>query len=325
MAAPCRSWWRNCAAEADDEIRAIDRMEDDVAPLEPEVVKTRELISTFELCHHKAERWAVNILEAIGSGHTQKGLGTRAAGSLHPAEQVWQNACDALSAWCADTPAASVDTSIGDLKAADLLACLGERSPLKEWQVERVIDKIRSHVPWPPAAEYVWLLLDCGAYEVAYRDRCPEPYRGHKTFWKTTARTIIHDTADGVPRRISLALAIDMLFPCHWRFPKNLEIVLAAIGGQLHPEEPYAACGRNIALTPLHGRMGSICSTLRHFCDPAAKSADVDRETLALLGDPTPTKRWLAASFTKTIALQVDPPAAMREMSALCGPEWVTR
>ena len=28
-----RSWWRNCALEADSEILDIDRMEDDIAPL----------------------------------------------------------------------------------------------------------------------------------------------------------------------------------------------------------------------------------------------------------------------------------------------------
>ena len=84
MAASCRSWWRNCALEADSEISAIDGLEDQIAPLAVNVSKIRELISSLELCHHKAERWVNNIIEAIGEGETAKGLGTRAATSPWP-------------------------------------------------------------------------------------------------------------------------------------------------------------------------------------------------------------------------------------------------
>ena len=106
MTTSCRSWWRNCALEADSEILAIDRMEDRIAPLDPDAEKVRELISSLELCHHKAERWVWNIIEAIGAGETRKGLGTRVPGQQHPAEKVWQNACTALSAWCTGHPRA---------------------------------------------------------------------------------------------------------------------------------------------------------------------------------------------------------------------------
>ena len=73
-------------------------MENDISPLPPNVSKIRELISSLELCHHKADRWVHNILEAIGRGETKKGLGTRLCGGYHPAEEIWQNACASLSA-----------------------------------------------------------------------------------------------------------------------------------------------------------------------------------------------------------------------------------
>ena len=95
----CRSWWRNCAIEADSEILAIDRLEDAISPLAPGVSRTRELISTLELCHHKAEKWVSNIVTAIASGDTDKGLGSRPAGATHPVEDTWKNACAMLSAW----------------------------------------------------------------------------------------------------------------------------------------------------------------------------------------------------------------------------------
>ena len=135
-----------------------------LAPTGANVSKIRELISSLELCHHKADRWVYNIIEAIGAGKTTKGLGTRSPGQQHPSEAVWQNACAALSAWCAGCPSTKVDLPMDTIPASRLLACLGERSPLKEWQVQRVIEKIRSEIHWPrscddAATQYVWILL----------------------------------------------------------------------------------------------------------------------------------------------------------------------
>ena len=114
---PCREWWANCGVEADEEMRGIDRLEDELSPLPDGVTRIRRLISTLELCHHKAERWVINIIEAIGGGDAAKGLGTRSAGELHPVERDWISACTALSAWCAGHPASSLELVIGDRKA----------------------------------------------------------------------------------------------------------------------------------------------------------------------------------------------------------------
>ena len=175
MTSPCRTWWRNCASETDSEMLKIDRMEDRIAPLSPGVSRVRELISSLELCHHKTERWVDNIIEAIAAEETEKGLGTRPPDQSHPAESIWQNACTALTAWCAEGPEASADVSVGHIPATRMLAALGERTPLKDWQVQRVIEKIRESIHWPqslndPAAQYRWILLSGGEYESFYRD-----------------------------------------------------------------------------------------------------------------------------------------------------------
>ena len=328
MTTSCRSWWRNCALEADSEILAIDMMEDHIAPIAANVLKIRELISSLELCHHKAERWVGNIIEAIGAGETRKGLGTRSPGQPHPAEKVWQNACAALSAWCAGCPGMSVDLSVGTVPASPMLAALGQRSPLKEWQVQRVMEKIRSSIHWPqsledPTAQYVWLLLGGGDYESAYRSQCPEHYKEHEEFWLRTVRTLIHDTENGDEAELSLGLAIDMLMPCHWNFVENLQLVLEAIGGRLNPEKPFAACGRNIILLPSRQRMEIVSNTLKAFCGAPESSREVDRDLLALLGKPAEVKKWLAASLDKTIRLQLTPPAELRAISAMAGPDWI--
>ena len=80
-----REWWSNCTIgqEADSEILAIDSLEDQIAPIAANVSRIRELIGSLEMCHHKAEKWVSNILEAIATGETSKGLGTRAPGQVH--------------------------------------------------------------------------------------------------------------------------------------------------------------------------------------------------------------------------------------------------
>lgn len=332
MTSSCRSWWRNCALETDSEILAIDRMEDRIAPIDPKTAKIRELISSLELCHHKAERWVVNIINAIGTGETIKGLGTRSPGQQHPAETVWQNTCTALSAWCDGHPGQQADLPIDTLPASQLFASLGQHSPLKQWQVQRVIEKIRSvsHGSQScndPKAQYVWILLDAGEYELAYRDECPVHYKQHEDFWLKTVRTIIHDTENGDEADLSLGLAIDMLWPCNWRFVENLQIVLGAIGGQLNPEESFAACGRNMSLLPIRRRMEIISNTLRVFCGNSELNLKLNHELkpdlLDSLGGPTEVKRWLASSLDKTIRLQLNPQAELRALSALAGPDWI--
>ncbi len=320
-----RAWWRNCDVVPDSETLAIDRLEDRIAPIETNIAEVRELISRLELCHHKAERWVENIIEAIGAGETKKAPGIRTFGQQHPNEKVWRAACAALTAWCAGCSSTKVELSINTVPASQLLACLGERSPLKEWQVQRVIDKIRSVVGESesrdaPTAQYVWLLLSGGENECAYRNECPEYYKEHEDFWLKTVRTIIHDTVNGDEVDLSLGFAIDMLWPCHWRFVENLQVVLEVIGGRLKPGKAFAACAWNLSLLPMQRRMEVVSSSLKSFCGEPEPGQEIDEDLLALMGKPTEEKRWLAASLDKTIRLQL--PGDRGALYSLAAPDW---
>jgi hypothetical protein len=120
-----------------------------------------------------------------------------------------------------------------------------------------------------------------------------------------TERTVIHDTVDGRPAAISLAVAIEHLQPCNWNFARNLAIVLAAIGGDTSPEAPFACCARNITLTPIRERMREVAADLRGFSRSGGAHSGAGRGALSALGEPTPAKRWLAASLAKTLELQL--------------------
>jgi hypothetical protein len=322
-AGACRSWWRNCAVATDSDIQMIDVLEDAIAPLPPGVSRTRELISTLELCHHKAERWVDNIVAAIASGDTHKGLGTRPVGVTHTVERIWKSACAALAAWCAGCPAGSIDVIIGDMPARELLAHLGPRSPLKEWQVQRIVERTRELIGWPGsrdevAARYVPLLEAGGDYASLQRMDCPEHYREHADFWHHTVQTQILDTELGDQHSVygdlgygertplSLATAIDMLWPCHWDFVRNLETVLGVIGGDPKPPRPFAFCARNIKRSPLRERMQTVSHTLQVYCQLRAPDERVDAELLTSLGKPSRQRQWLASSLDKTIRLQLD-------------------
>lgn len=255
-----RHWWNNCIQEADSEMVAIDSMEDHIAPIGANVSRIRELIGSLEMCHHKAEKWVSNIIEAIATGETSKGLGTRPPGQVHSTEVVSKNACGALSAWVAGCPSTSIDLTIGTVPASRVLACLGERSPLKEWQVQRVIEKIRSWTDFPssledPSTQYAWLSYD--------QKDCPDHYREHQDFWRQTVETFPFEELQIDGEDFSLGLAIDLLWTCHWNFVENLQIVLEVIGGKLKPERPFAACDWNITLSPIRPRMKVVANTLR--------------------------------------------------------------
>ncbi len=308
MTATAKSWWRNCLGanldQADEEILAIDAMEVSIAPLDDEVDHIRQLISCLESCHQKAERRIELIIEAIGSGQTSKGPGRGPPNRKTEIEKVWQDCCDVLSAWCAGNVDDVAEHAVAGIAAQELLGLLGERTPLRRWQVQRVVEWIKSDLD--PSSKYLNMMCDVGDYGEPGARPVGGHYSGQEAFLKSTMQTNIHDMEDGREAQIPLALAIDQLNGCNWNFARNLTIVLRAIGGNLFPETPFACCGRNITLSPIRERMKVVTKTLGAFCEGStAPTSDADADIPAMLGEPTPIKRWLAASLSKTIRLQL--------------------
>ncbi len=279
-------------------------MEDSIAPLDDEAAHIRQLISCLESCHQKAERRIELIIEAIGSGQTSKGPGKRPRDRKTAIEKVWQNCCDVLSAWCAGNADDVAERAIAGIPAQKLPGLLGERTPLRQWQVQRVVERINSDLD--PSSKYFNMMCDVGDYGEPGAKPVGGHYSGQEEFLEPTMQTNIHDTEDGRKAQIPLAFAIDLLNGCNWNFVRNLTIVLRAIGGNLFPETPFACCGRNITLSPIRERMKVITKTLGVFCEGStAATSNADADILAMLGEPTPIKRWLAASLSKTIRLQL--------------------
>ena len=155
-----------------------------------------------------------------------------------------------------------------------------------------MIERIREFIGWPRSLQHqdsVYVFLEeCGAdWQPPGDAACPESYREHEDFWMQTMQTRIHDSLNGEPADVSLAVAIDVMFPCNWNFVNNLSIVLAAIGGELHSDHPLAVCARNIRQAPIRQRMQTVCKTLQSWLQNQKSENDADVSLLALLGDIT--------------------------------------
>jgi hypothetical protein len=295
-----RLCWRNCDTQGDPEIFEIDNMEDSVAPLDDDTTKIRQLISGFELCYHEADKEAEYIAKAIGLGRCPLRSDERPPQRKKELEDFRQ----ILSSWCENPDITGINLNIGGISADELLSFIGSPTPLKLWQVQRVLDKIIAALD--TGCPYHNIALDLGHYGEPGVSPVGEHYKDNLDFVKKTVETVIHDTVDGHNAKISLAMAIDMLMPCNWDFVGSVVTILKAIGGDLYPTRPYACHSRNVNLCPLLDRMRTISNTLGVFWKDKERNEDIDNDVLASLRPLTPVKRWLAASLDKTIRLHLE-------------------
>jgi len=308
MSKSLRPWWKNCRALDDKrflndrELRAIDALEDSISPLDDQTVAIRQLITRFEACYHEADKQGELIVKAIGAGRCPKESIARPP----KRKKELQNSRRILSRWCKNPTIKGMNLDVGGIPADELVGFIGKPTPLKVWQVERIVDKVSQALDLNRPYHRMALGLaddgEPGANPVG------EYYKDDSAFLQQTRQTIIHDTVDGRKSEVSLAMAIDLLMPCHWDFVGALVIILKAIGGDRHPDKPFACCARNIKLSPLCDRLKIISNTLRAFWKGKKTIKNVDRDILASLGKATPVKRWLAASLDKTIRLHLSLP-----------------
>ncbi len=296
----CRPCWQNCAAELDNGILAIDKMEDGLAPLDKHATGIRQLITGFEACYHEADKEAERIAKAVGAGRCPKQSNARPP----KRKNELQNSHSILSSWCENPATKGTKLDVGGISAEQLLGFIGRPSPLKIWQVQRVVDKVSQALD--PSSVYHNMASELGDYGEPGAHPVGEHYKDAAEFLEQTKEIIIQDTVDGREAKMSLAMAIDMLEPCNWDFVGSIVTLLKAIGGELRPERPYVCHQRNLKLSPLCDRLVTISNTLVVFWKGERTTKDIDRDVLASLGAVTPIKRWLASSLDKTIRLQLE-------------------
>jgi len=308
MSDKVRSCWWNCYAPDDDsflddkELLAIDAIEDAITPLDEQTAAIRQLITRFELCYRAADEEAERIANAISTGV----LPAESSERSPERKAELENSRRILSQWCENQNVEDVDLNVGGISAEALAGFIGEPSPLKIWQVQRIVERVGEALD--PNQHYYRMALYVGDYGEPGTGSVGEHYKDNADFLAKTRKTAIHDTLEGRKSKVSLAMAVDLLEPCHWDFVGALIAILKAIGGNLHPVDAFACCARNVKLSPLCDRVKIISNTLGVFWKDEGQGKEIDRDLLAALGKPTPAKRWLAASLDRTIRLQLSLP-----------------
>jgi hypothetical protein len=291
--------WVNCCDLEDNEFLsdqeriAIDRMQASLEPLNANITAIRQLITRFESCYHEADKEAKLIIKAIGSEQCPTESDTRPP----QRQKELENAKDILSAWLDQTLDKVTNLKIGDISANELIFFLGKQTPLKTWQTQRIVDKIGQVLN--PNEPYYNLALSGEAPPESY-------YKDNLDYLRKTREIIIHDTVEGQKAEMSLAIAIDLIMPCHWDFVGYLCAILKAINGQLAPAKPLTCCARNLYLSPLFDKLKTISDTLGAYCHNREIQGNIDRNIYTLLGEKTAVKCWLTASLDKTIRYQLN-------------------
>ena len=299
-----RSCWGNCGALDDEnllkdaEISAIDALADSLGLLSDDITGIRGLITRFEMCYHEADKEGEMIIGAIAVGKPPVESGERPP----QRQRDLQNTVDILMAWCERDVSKCSGLDVEGVPADELLGFLGETTPVKIWQVQRLIDKLRQSLKGREC--YYNLVLNIDGYGDPIDHHPEEYYKDHVDFLEQTNATMIDYEFNGEPDQMSIGLAIDLFWPCNWNYADNLVVVLKAINGKLKADRVFAPCCFNKELTPLRGRLKTLSNTLKAFCDDKADNKDIDDAMLSLLGDRTDVKHWLAASLDKTIRLQ---------------------
>lgn len=312
MAENPRECWLNCYCPGDEvflndsERIALDSMEDLLTPLDETAAGIRALITGFEVCYHEADIEARRIIVAIG----KMALPPESKERPPARKQELQNARDILSAWCDGDISAVKGLDVGGMSTERIIEYLGDSDDLKDWQIRRVVDRIDQGLD--PEATYHNMKLNLTGYGEEGDGSAGQHYKDQPDFLNKTLEAMIHDNVDGQSSEISLAMAIDLLFPCHWDFVESLTVILKAIGGDLNPDRPYTCCSRNICMTPLKDELLRVADSLRAFY-----REDINRIDAVIndsLGQLTDVKRWLAGSLAKTIELNFAPSKAIQDL-----------
>jgi len=293
-----RKYWQDYGVEPDAEMLEIDSMEDSISPLDDTAIQIRKLIARFESCYHEADKEAEMIVRAIGSGQIPPESNDRPP----QRKRQLQNALDILTVWSRGEFETCKHLNVGTVSAKEMFDAAGQPNDLKLWQVQRIIEQIRQALGEPDC--YYCLALDIDGYGQPLDIKAEEHYKDHLDFLNRTTSAMIHYTLDGKDSEMSLAMAIDLGgSPCNWNFAGNLLVLLRAINGDLHPKSTFAPCSLNASLSPLRDRLTTIANTLMSFWKDQKNTSQIDNDLLTLLGPMTPEKKWLAASFDKTIRL----------------------
>jgi len=257
------SAWSNIEVlPSDEEIVAIDHMEQSLGSIPKPVNQIRELITRFESCHFKYQQHYRHIMESIARLHPVVVLSKIGSNHPHNGANAWKNDTtgrsrigqqyiEALQFWIDEDSSSNV--GVPEQEALELKqrvnVWLGYRSEEKVGLVRMLLARLLWL--WQPMEEY---------------------RRGDKLS--------------------DLEYQVERTDICNYAFPQNIKRLIQAIG-KLKPVEAFDGCGTFTVETRsfISEEFSKLCEWLK---------VDSLGNDLGL-GEKEPMKVWLVACLAKTL------------------------
>lgn len=304
--------WRNCDVEGtDEEIAQIDALEELLEGDERDrALKTRRLITGFEVCHHNSLRWAERIANAIADGAIPAPSGRPR--SEHPVSVAHLN-LRRLLAGIAD--GATDGCGCGGIPAMDAgmtARTLGALPDRERWLVGLVLDNLEYHLH---DAGLIAVLRTAdnrmfpgGALDVESVDEARAYFSdsfGHYLSYRDLTIRMADDLHPVEKEgQLRLLLAVQFANPCSVNYFGYVSLLLQMVSGaETSPAFPFPFCGHCSATQRAElAKYVRACQSLLGRDGPGGRgNEDLSGEP----GDGGRAKRWLVASFEKTLRLQL--------------------
>ncbi|MFX1251664.1 MAG: hypothetical protein ACFFCZ_08640 [Promethearchaeota archaeon] len=309
-----RPWWNNVTNVPDDEILAIDELEDKLeftSDVERKRVhEIRKQIGRLEMCHFKVMQYITRIIHAIKYLDEKNPDPCPSDGEdiNHEWFNGWNAVLDYLEHWVnyGSNPGGlyakegTITTSIlanpafYHVSLQEINEILGEPSDVKKWQVRFIIEYMRGKLDAffnnPPESRYPVAKRRHEKLIKKYRNDNPE-------YWESLENLHLphqpHDLSFG-------GLLHDWgYFVCEVNpnYMNDLLTVLGAIGNG--SEYRFRGCGYKSE--DLKVFLKETLLKLRAFVETDGDQANEMEGVRELLGEKTPIREWLVASLEKTI------------------------
>ena len=299
-----RKWWNNVAQEPDEEILAIDKLEDNLKYRSTQDKKLaydiRKAIGRLEGCHFKVEHYINRIIYAIRNNHFPQSNQRESAQLNKDWVRKWEPVLEYLEKWSGlETEKSSNNQEfINGVKTEKINELLGEKTILKVWQVNFIIDNIRELL------ELWFTEQDSSNKNHAQQKRINKKIqlkyeKLNSEFWEKTRELLI--PIDEMNHLVSFQELLNtweyIVCISNPNFMNDLLAILGTVGGKAI--YVHQTCG--FYLESLKVFIRSLSTKLQKYLDAMNDEIFSDDELIELFGEKTPIKCWLVTSLEKTI------------------------
>jgi len=300
-----RRHWVNVTDEPDASILEIDRLEDALAFQNTEerekIYVIRQAITGFEFCHHKALHRLYMLIRSIGQLEYLNKASSKEEKIGNDDVIQWMSAYKILEAWINNDMQSVQNRSFFELTALDLVSHLGDRSPLKEWQVGRLLEKMF----------YEFLNFDNLEGEYRYFEGGEQKFQENKEdleFYRQTVSVKLDELSNDLLGEMNLGKLIDLQFLCNWNYKVNLLSILQVIDGSIKSTKNIVICSLRFEEHPNFNEFLCMKKSLRAYWDeeyhnalPIQNCDTIDSDIRQELGVQSPIKIWLVRSLERTL------------------------